>query len=740
MPRLRHTAIIALFFALLTAWGPALAAEDQLVITVIDGASGRAVPRAEVIILGQPGVRLTDEDGKVVWRPVPAPPFEVLVVLPGGRYVRPELVRELDTSGAITIRTAAVLSEDVTVAAGASPSISSTPGSATALVTGAELGVRMPANLTQALDGVAGVSSVSEGHAAVPAVRGFSAGRTLILLDGARVTSERRVGPSATFLDPFALESVEVARGPGSVAYGSDAFGGVIYARTRRVALNAPLGVRFVAAGGVGIPEVRSGVEVARGFGRSSVLVQAHGRGIGDYRSPEGRVLNSSTKDRGLLVRGEHVVGPGVFSAAWQGDFGRDVERPRNNSATVRFYYPQEDSNRFTFGYDVAQVGGFERISTTAFLGSHRIVTDQDRVATATTGRSIERADVSARDFHVRVNARRNVGLANVEFGTDINGRFGLEAFEDRIAYATSGELDTHTRTAAVEDARRTDAALFASALVPAGRYLQIGAGLRGDRVTTRNTGGFFGDRSTASNAASGYLSATAGSFRGFTFTGQVARGFRDPLLSDRYYRGPTGRGFITGNPDLSPETSLQFDGGVRYTAGRYRAAVSAFNYRITDLIERYQTTTDNFFFRNRGRARMRGVEIELQADLGAGFALQSSAQFTRGRTLDDDTALDGVPPASFMAQLRRALGTRGFAQIRLSTYARDENPGPTERVTPGYALVDLSGGWELTPTLELRGLARNVFDQPYLLSPDSRTVPAPGASLMVTLIASLGR
>ena len=46
----------------------------------------------------------------------------------------------------------------------------------------------------------------------------------------------------------------------------------------------------------------------------------------------------------------------------------------------------------------------------------------------------------------------------------------------------------------------------------------------------------------------------------------QVARGFRDPVLSDRYFRGPSGRGFITGNPDLDPETSVQFDVGVRYT------------------------------------------------------------------------------------------------------------------------------------------------------------------------------
>ena len=54
----------------------------------------------------------------------------------------------------------------------------------------------------QALETVPGINQVSEGHASVPAVRGMARGRTLFLIDGGRVSSERRVGPSATFLDP----------------------------------------------------------------------------------------------------------------------------------------------------------------------------------------------------------------------------------------------------------------------------------------------------------------------------------------------------------------------------------------------------------------------------------------------------------------------------------------------------------------------------------------------------------
>ena len=72
-----------------------------------------------------------------------------------------------------------------------------------------------------------------------------------------------------------------------------------------------------------------------------------------------------------------------------------------------------------------------------------------------------------------------------------------------------------------------------------------------------------------------GFGALTVGPFQGFSVTAQVSRGFRDPVLSDRYFRGPSGRGFITGNPDLEPETSLQFDLATRYTAARTQVAVS---------------------------------------------------------------------------------------------------------------------------------------------------------------------
>ena len=432
--------------------------------------------------------------------------------------------------------------------------------------------------------------------------------------------------------------------------------------------------------------------------------------------------------------RFDHQLGRGLFSAGWQSDFGRDIERPRSNSRTVRFYYPYENSHRLTASYEVPKVAGLDEWTVTAFAGAFEQRTDQDRFATATTGRTIERADLSAKDFHVRTSGKRQVGIARIEGGLDVNGRFDLEAIDTELRYDTSGALMSQSDNVSIDTARRVDAGVYLQSDIALSPLVRFAAGARGDRVTTTSVGGFFGDRDTANGAFSGFVSSTLGPVRGVSVTGQVSRGFRDPTLSDRYYRGPSGRGFITGNPDLSPERSLQFDAAVRYAFARTQVGFYAYHYRIEDLVERYATAPDFFFFRNRGRARLRGVELEARTVVGRGLAVEGGLAVGRGRALDDRAALDDVTADTVFGVVRQEIGTRGFAQLRASYVARDARPGPSEIATPAARIVDVSGGWRLVQELQLRGIVRNLLDDDYYASPDPRWVYAPGRSASLTL------
>ncbi len=703
---------------------------------VVDKQDGQPMANVEVTVIGGSQTARSDADGRFVLIPDPKPPFELLVILPGGLYMKPILFEQIPAGAPILVEIAATAEELVTVTAGAAPGIQSAPANGTTLVSRDDLRSRASRNLTQTMENVAGVSSVSEGQAAVPAIRGMAQARSLILIDGARVTAERRVGPSASYLDPFVLEDLEVSRGPGAVAYGSDAFGGVILARTRRPEPGGDLEFAYTGSLGAGVPQGRAGLEIESGItDRSGVLFSGHYREFSDYDSPEGEVLNSGSRDYGFLARYAQVLEGGVLSFGIQGDYGRDIERPRTNSDVVRFYYPSEDSLRLTASYVGGPALGLDATELSFFLGGYDLVTDQDAFETATNPRLIARADVSAADFGVRASAGDHWGQTHFDFGIDVNGRFDLEARDIVIMHDLSGNQTSYDSMTTIEDARRIDTGAFVSAQGAVTPVFSLAGGLRYDWVDSANEGGYFGDTSTGNAEPSGFVAATLGSFSGFSTTLQYARGFRDARLSDRYFRGVTGAGFITGNPDLEPETSDQYDLALHYTARRWRSAMYLYHYEIDDLIERFEdpNQADFFFFRNHGEARIRGVEVEAQSDLPRRFTLQVAASLSEGESLEDGSPLDDILPASLSVQLRKELGERFFAQIRGAWIGDHDEPGPNEVERGDYALVDVAGGWRVAANFELQLLVRNLLDETHALSTDGRSPLAPGISAILT-------
>ena len=704
---------------------------------VVSKESGEPQANVEIVVVGGTGTARSDREGRFVLVPDPHPPFELLLILSGGRYTKPLWVEEVPAAGPLVVEVEPLVTESVTATAGAAPGIRAAPAGGTTLVTRDDLRSRAPRNLTEALENVPGVSSVSEGHAAVPAIRGLAQARSLILIDGARVTAERRIGPSATFLDPFVVEGIEVARGPGSVAYGSDAFGGVILAKTRRPRPGSDFNVGFSGTGGVGVPQARAGLSIESGIDeRSGLLVSGHWREFNDYDSPEGEVRNSGSEDHGFVVRYAYVLERGVLSVGLQGDYGRDIERPRTNSDVVRFYYPKEDSLRFTSSYEGGPALGLDATEIALFVGDYRLVTDQDQFATETEPRHIERADVSANDLGLRATGDKHWGQTRASFGVDLNGRFNLEAEDVVIDYDAAGQQVNHDTQSTIERARLFDAGLFVSGERPLGSVVSLAAGLRFDRVESKNEDGFFGDLSRTESEPSGFAALTLGAFSGFTTTLQYAHGFREARLSDRYFRGVTGAGFITGNPELDPETSDQLDLALRHTTRRARSALYIYEYRIGDLIERFEDPgqPDFFFFRNRDRARIRGIELETQLELPRRVALQVAASLAEGESRDDGEPLDDIMPLSLVVQARKELGARSFVQARGAFLGDRDEPGPNEVETDGYTLLDAAAGFRINGNLELRLTGRNLLDESYALSTDGRSPVAPGISGALTL------
>jgi outer membrane receptor protein involved in Fe transport len=323
------------------------------------------------------------------------------------------------------------------------------------------------------VDAVPGVSAIGEGRAAVPAIRGLARGRTSIVVDGARALTERRAGANAAFLDPAVVRTIEVARGPASVAYGSDAFGGIVAVRTRGPDAARGTHVQFSGTASGGVPEWRGDMEVSTGFGSGGILAGVRARRFDEYDSPEGRVPNSQWHDRGLRLRWDQTAGASAWSIGWQSDLARDAGHPRSDGDVVRATTPFDDVHRLTVAYRRPSLGPFTSIRADAVAGRTRQRTDQDRLPTTTRPRQIERAALSSRDVQARVTAGRFIGRTRLHVGADLQRQSGVEALDTVIAYTLAGTVVSDIATVSIDSAQRTGAGVFGEASVqpgPAGR------------------------------------------------------------------------------------------------------------------------------------------------------------------------------------------------------------------------------------------------------------------------------
>ena len=216
----------------------------------------------------------------------------------------------------------------------------------------------------------------------------------------------------------------------------------------------------------------------------------------------------------------------------------------------------------------------------------------------------------------------------------------------------------------------------------------------------------------------------------GWSAYGQYVRGFRAPPHEDvnigldialfRFRALP--------NPDLRPESSEGFELGMRQFTARRRFSLALFETRYTDFIEsRVPIGLDAesgyllFQSRNVSRARIRGIDLRLEQELGAwwpGWRLNAAVYWSQGDNLANGQALNSVsPPQAILGLSWDAPEARWYAALT-GTFTRrqdriDPSAGPRFE-TPGYGVLDFAGGYRFSDRLDLRLSVRNLSDRQY--------------------------
>ena len=465
---------------------------------------------------------------------------------------------------------------------------------------GPALDARIATSLGETLSQEAGVTSTYYGPGASrPIIRGLDGDRVRIMQNGGGVVDASSLSfDHATTLEPLTADRIEILRGPAVLLHGGSATGGAINVIDNRIP-TAPIdkvaGRSEIRAGGADAQRAAVAV-VEAGDGRFALHADAYRRMSDDTRIPgyarsqQRRALDApgTWQPRGRL--------PNSFTDAGGGSLGGA--------------YTWRD------GYAGMALGALRASYGTPAETGMRIDQRKDTIDFAAEARSVSPMIEALR---VRIGHSDYEHQEKLKDSGQVNTTFRNRGTEARVeaAHAAAGPL---RGTAGLQIAQSDFSALGSEAYVPATRTsstalfaveqasfgrLSLSAGARAEQTRLQSAGDasaagldrFGPPRARAFGTRSASVGAAHELAGPWTVSANGAFTQRAPTYSELFANGPhaaTGTWEI-GDPDLSRESSMSFDLGLRYRERRRQAGVSAFrtqfrNYLLLSPTGRFRT------------------------------------------------------------------------------------------------------------------------------------------------------
>ena len=750
---------LALAMTLPFGWNATLVAQERdgvVVGSVVDGATGRSLAGAHVVLLEAHRQELTRTDGSFTFDDIHPGRYTLVVQLIGYATGR----QAVDVAEAATVRVemrlpvAALRLSGIVVTGAVSARERRDVLSPISVVSGRELDRKLDGTVAGTVRDEPGLALGSLGAAtARPVIRGLGGDRILMLEDGQRPGDLSSLSADhAVAIDPLTAQQIEVVRGPMSLLYGSSALGGVVNVIRNEIPGELDDHVHGVATaqGSTVNSGMTAGGVVNFPAGPLALRAEASARTSSDVSTPLGDLVNTNSSTINVAAGG-----------AWVNHWG-------HTGASYRFYsndygIPGGFVGGHTQGVDIAmrrhtvkgeielhrEEGTLETLSATgAFTDYHHDELDAD----GDIGTSFGQTTAS-----LETVARFSPG------GVLATGAFGLRGQYRDIT--TGGAL----RTPSTWD---MNFAAFAVAELGTGPLrLQVGARYDLADYNPRDTTATIsvgGERIRVQPRTFGSVSGSMGvlwvASEALRFGASLSRAYRTPDFNELYSNGPhlAANSFDVGDTELDEESGIGVDAFVRYDTDRLSVELSAF-----------QNTLDNYIFpSSRGRAetgtaggrprfqytnedaRLFGFEGEAQVALSSRLVLEATAshvlaEFTSERapipiiTPFDTTFVPASERPPFIPPLHGRVGLRWdspswFVGVGTRLSAEQNRTGDFETVTPGYAVAEMTGGYRFTAGNRIHAITvrvNNLLDHEYRdhLSRVKDIMPEPGRDISLT-------
>ncbi len=604
-------------------------------------------------------------------------------------------------------------------------------------------------------------------------IRGIGGNRVMTQVDGVETSEQFDFGPFSVHqfaLDLDTLKSAEIVRSAGSSLYGSDALGGVVSFFTKDPA-DYLAGKRYhvaaktlydgrardtsgnlVVAGGTrrvqaslfgsyalghepanhGVIEALDATRTApnpqdresmQALGKIVFTTANAGTVRGTVEASDTEVDTDAYSSRGLVILGPTVTDiTGITSL----DTMRRLRASVDHTIDARFGMNQWAWSAFVQNTDTDQV--VDEVRTTRGFGPRPPVTALRAGTLAFEQRSYG-GSLQARKLAMYGQgvlftfgaAYRHHGFDMIRDRVDINAASGAVMPAGIVIpskYFPKSDVD-ETGVYAQAEVR-----LGNLTVVPGIRYDRFA--LDADETDAVYAGEHGVPSDSTSDAVSGRIGAALRVGTATTLHAQFAQGFRAPPYSaiNTGFSNLLGGYATLPNVGLRPETSRNFEGGIRTSIGRASIGATAFLNDYKDFISlttrgfNPATRLLEFQSQNLSDARIRGIELQGDARLPGSFILRGAYAFIRGNDVsgDDETPLDSIAPNQGVIALQYAGYTRwgGEFALRASAGQPATQASATQFNPEAFTVADIFGWAALGRGVTLRGGVLNLTDARY--------------------------
>jgi hemoglobin/transferrin/lactoferrin receptor protein len=564
-----------------------------------------------------------------------------------------------------------------------------------------------------------------------PFVRGVTGNQTLILVDGIRLNNSTfRYGPNQYLntIDAYTINKIEVAKGTGSVQYGTDAIGGVINLITNTpqfAADKSSFKAKAIAKYMTGDMEKTLRGEASYSSKKFALLAGISKRNFGDIIGGDttGKQSPSGYNEWAFDVKAKFLLRENIqLTVANQ--FLQQQHVPVYHKVQLENFAVNEmDPQQRLLTYARVNVQGRSLLvkETEITFSFQQGIEGRNSLKNGSTALREEKDQTKTIGVTVDV-------LSAISKNWTANS--GIEIYSDKVS-STRQDINTQTNAVDIKRGLYPDNSKYGNYSLYTLHHLRWGkwiidGGLRFNTFKINIADTTLGNVKITPSAlvTNGALLYSISKQQSVYVS--FSSGYRAPNVDDMGTLGIVDFRYEVPTANLQPEKSQHTEVGYKFQAKKISATVAAYYMHLSNLITRVKSGNQIisgypvYKKENTEAAFIKGIETEFNAEVTQHVYFSSGISYTYGQSLSKQEPLRRIPPFN-----GRVTGTykknKWFAatefqfaskQTRLAQGDKDDNRIGVNG-TAGWQVINCYAGYKL-PAVNFNIGLQNVLNKDY--------------------------